>query len=226
MHTADRIQKSTLLTAGMLVAPVFYITALSQIAFRPEFDIRKVPLSYLSLGALGWIQDVNFLLTGGLAVLCALGLRKAIGAQRAGLFTTVLVAVFGLGMMAAGVFAPDPMPVSGSALPKVTPTGIAHMVAFMAAFLSLILAAFLTAWRFASERRISWAAYSFATGLIAPVLVIVGARTPAWVGVIIAGAGLVLFSWVGMISLQHKRAAREGMHEHSSSVVAQAMRLS
>ena len=99
------------------------------------------------------------------------------------------------------------------------------MVAFMAAFLSLILAAFVMAWQFASERRILWAAYSFATGLIAPVLVIVGARTPAYVGVIIAGAGLVLFSWVGMISLQQSRAARKGMHEHPSSAAHQAIRL-
>ena len=58
--STDHARTSALLTCGTLVAPVFFGVALVELLLRPEFDIHKLPISFLSLGSLGWIQDASF----------------------------------------------------------------------------------------------------------------------------------------------------------------------
>lgn len=200
-----RSHGSALLGSGIFVAPVFFGLALVQILIRPEFDIRKLPISFLSLGSLGWIQDVSFAICGLLAALCALGIRSHLRAQPAGTWGPVLVGLFGIGMMAASLFHPDPSYGFPPGTPAGPPThasvdGTLHMAAFFLAFLSLIGATFVFSRRFLRGHEKGWALYSIVTGLLVPVLVGSSGALPAWAGVIVAIAGLVLFGWLAVIA--------------------------
>jgi hypothetical membrane protein len=94
-----------LLLAGVVAAVAFVAVLLTEGALRPGYDPSYHTGSELELGARGWIQRTSFFVMG----VCVIG--YAIGVQRS-LDTTlgaVLLALFGLGLIVAGVFAPDPV---------------------------------------------------------------------------------------------------------------------
>ncbi len=55
---------------------VFLSVGLAQAATRDGFDLRKHPLSLLSLGDLGWIQITNFVVSGLLLVAFGVGVAR------------------------------------------------------------------------------------------------------------------------------------------------------
>lgn len=189
----------TLLACGVASSPVFYALAALQLALRPGYDIRTQPISFLALGELGWIQVANFLLTGALALAGAIGLRRALRGQRGGTAGPILAGLYGIGMIGAGLFGPDPLPAPGQA-PQMSATGAVHMAAFLVSFLSLIAACFVLARRFSAVGKRGWALYSIVSALLAPVLVAASMANPSWVGVIVGGAGLVLFGWFSLVA--------------------------
>src|SRR5262245_1023505 len=85
-----------LLTCGVIAGPMYIIVGVIQMFIRPGFDIRRHALSLLSNGDLGWIQIANFLVTGLLVIAGALGMRR------------VLVGLYGLGLIGAGISRADP----------------------------------------------------------------------------------------------------------------------
>jgi len=216
MNTGTGHARTTaLLTCGALVAPVFFGVALVELLLRPEFDIHKLPISFLSLGSLGWIQDSSFAVCGLLALLCALGFRRRLRGQEAGTWGQVLVGLFGLGMIGASLFHPDPsfgFPPGTPEGPPVHSTihGMLHMVAFVLAFLSLVASAFVFARRFLRRRETGWAIYSVVSALAVPALMGMSGAIPAWAGVIVGMAGLVLFGWLALVAA-HVRVERSGL---------------
>ena len=190
-----------LLACGVATAPVFYAVVALQLALRPSHDIRTQPLSLLALGELGWIQIANFLLTGFLALAGAVGLRRVLRDQRGSSAGPILVGLYGLGMIGAGLFGPDPLPSPGQA-PQISATGALHLVAFLVSFLSLIAACFVLARRFSAAGKPGWMVYSIATALLAPALVATGIANPSFAGVIIGGAGVLLFGWFSLVSFE------------------------
>jgi hypothetical membrane protein len=119
----------------------------------------------LSLRDLGWIQVTNFIVAGLLVVACAFGLRRG----RAGTWGPLLVGVYGLGLVGAGLFSADAVP---GFPPGTTPAtqfsthGALHLLFSSVAFLSLVAAsAIVFARRFATQGERRWATYSVATGV-------------------------------------------------------------
>jgi purine-cytosine permease-like protein len=74
------------------------------------------------------------------------------------------------------------------------------MLGFLVAFLGVIAASFVFRRRFASLGHRGWARYCVATGVVTPILIVLGSSIPDWVGVIFAVAGIVAFGWVSAIA--------------------------
>jgi len=93
------------LSLGMAGSALFVLTFLIDGATRPGYNPIRQPVSALALGARGWIQTTNFVVCGLFIMASALGLHQASGS----VWLAVLVAVFGLALIASGVFPMDPM---------------------------------------------------------------------------------------------------------------------
>jgi hypothetical protein len=192
-----------LLTCGIVAGPVFVIVMAVQALTRNGFDISRHPISLLSLGSLGWIQIVNFIIGGLLSLAFAVGLRRALHPGPAGTWAPPLVGVYGVGLIAGGIFVPDP----ALGFPPGTPAGIPeqlswhgmlHAFAPPIAFPALVLACLVFVRRFAILRRWAWATYSGATAVTALALV-------AWPGeeglsLRLAVAVVLTFAWTTAVA--------------------------
>ncbi len=160
-----------LLTCGIAAGPFYVGLSLIQVFIREGFDVTRHPLSFLSIGELGWIQIANFLITGLLLILCAVGIRRALNGGKASTWGPLLLAVYGVSLMAAGMFVADPAfgfpPGTPEGPPAAISThGILHFVAGGIGFMALIAACFVFARRFAASGDRGWTAYSIATGVV------------------------------------------------------------
>jgi hypothetical protein len=163
------VGKRRLLACGAAAGPLFILVAALQVLTRDGFDLARHPLSLLSVGQHGWIQIANFVVTGVLFFLGAVGMRRAM-AGRGATWGPRLLGFFGASLVWAGVFVADPadgFPIGTPAGPgEETWHGIAHNMAPGLAFLALIAACFVFARRFAVRGERGWAAYSVITGLL------------------------------------------------------------
>jgi hypothetical protein len=150
------------LTFAVLAGPLFLGASLTQALTRKGFHLTKEPVSALSLGRLGWLQDLNFALVGLLSLAGAVGIHLAISSGVGRIWLPRLICVVGIGLTAASLFHPDP---SGG-FPPGTPSGasatsdwhgIMHMVCGSAAFLALIAACFVFGRRFSRVGERRWA---------------------------------------------------------------------
>ena len=157
-----------LLRAGFLAGPLYLIVGYAQGFLREGFDFRRHALSQLTNGEMGWIQTANFVLTGLLILAGAVGVRRVLKGQRAGTAGPILLAIFGLGILAAAAFPADP----GNGFPPGTPeaaemtqTGMMHFMVAGIAFYAIIIASFVFAARYAKLGRTGWAVASAVIGL-------------------------------------------------------------
>jgi len=211
--TTNRLTRA-LLTCGVIAGPLYIVTALIQGLTRPGFNLLHHDVSLLSNGALGWIQITNFLATGLLVISGAIGMRRVLRSSmrssmrssQGGTWGPLLIGIYGLGLVGAGIFVADPM----NGFPPGTPAnahaiswhGLMHLATGGIGFLALIVACFVFARRFAALAQRGWAAYSLATGVIfffafagitsgssqAPIVI------GFWIGVILA------FAWISVMA--------------------------
>ena len=167
---AERRTTSTrrLLACGIVAGPLFLVVTLAQAFTRAGFDLGRHPISLLSLGDLGWLQVINFVVTGVLFVACAIGMRRMMHTGRGATWGPRLVGSLGLGLVIAGVFVTD----AGAGYPPGAPTGapaeiswhgVLHEVGFMIAVFGMIAGCLVFARRFAALKEPAWVAASLAT---------------------------------------------------------------
>jgi hypothetical protein len=195
----------TLLAGGVITGPLFFVSAIIQGLARPGFDIRRNAISQLSLGDLGWIQITTFLLTGLLAIACAVGMRRALKGGKGGTWGAILAGALGLGLILAGIFPPDPANGFPPGAPDGQPStmsasGSLHAVGFMLSMLSVIINCFVFARRFGALKQTGWIIYCIASVAAIPLLIVLSAVFMSWGGVIVALAGAVVFGWICAIS--------------------------
>jgi len=206
----------TLLACGVIAGPIYVGVGLFEILLRPGFDIRRHALSLMSNGDLGWIQIASFLLTGVLVIAGAVGMRRALAAQR-GLGATwgpLLIGLYGLGLIGAGIFVADPMdgfPIGTPPGPPVANSwhGPLHFVAGGIGFLGLIAACFVFARRFAGQRQPGWAAFSALTGILflaGFAAIGSGAKAP-WVVPAFTAAVVLVWSWLSALAARLRAEA-------------------
>jgi len=203
--TCDRTTSVTrsLLGYGVIAGPFYVVVSLCQALTRTGFDLSRHEWSLLANGGLGWIQIANFLLTGGMVVAFAVGL------SRAGHTAARLIAVFGLGMIGAGIFRADP----SLGFPPGTPDGpgavswhgLLHFVCAGIGFAYMIAACLVMARRFARAGDRGWAGFSAVTGV---------AFLGAFVGVASSGSGspaltytfvaavVLVFAWISALAVR------------------------
>lgn len=149
---------------GLLAGPLFVVAFLLQGAVKPGgYDVLRHPVSSLALGPYGWVQTVVFLTCGLLTTAFAAGLLRLSGVRRR--IGAVLVGLWGVGLVGAGLFVTDPV----SGYPAGTPAlltdystaGALHDLFSVVAFFSLGAATFVLA---AGSGR-GWAAYSVLSGV-------------------------------------------------------------
>ncbi|TMC25821.1 MAG: DUF998 domain-containing protein [Chloroflexi bacterium] len=201
----NRSTTKALLAAGAVAGPVYIAVGLVEILIRPGFDVTRHELSLMSLGKLGWIQIANFLVTGLLVIAGALGMRRVLHPGRGGTWGPLLLAIYGLGLICAGIFVPDPM--NGFPPGLATPSAISwhailHFVSGAVGFVGLIAACFVLARRFAARKERGWAAYSLITGVLflGAFVGIASGSTQAAIVLAFYAAVLIGWTWISVIA--------------------------
>ena len=200
-------KETFLLACGVALGPLFYVVIVAQLLTRDGFDISKHPLSLLSLGDAGWIQIANFVLTGVLAIAFSVGMRRVLRNTAGGTWGPLLIATYGVGMIVAGLFPPDPLPGFPPGALAAIPAHMSehaklHGVGFFVAYLSLIAASFVFARRYFAVGRPTWARYSIATGAITPLLILAGMMVQSITGISFFVVGFIAFGWVAAVAAQ------------------------
>src|SRR6266705_364274 len=167
-----KVRSRPLLLAGVIGPLVFIAAFLIEGITRPGYSAWRNFVSQLATGDGGWMQVVNFLVCGTLVAGFAIGLRRALGSGRASIAAPILLGLFALALIVAGLFATDPALGYPVGAPEVHTThGMIHGLAGLAAFSLLPAAAFAMAWHFAHEKGSwRWAIYSVVVGILLIVL--------------------------------------------------------
>lgn len=165
------------LLAGGVVGPLlFVVVLLIEGATRPGYSAWRTDGSYLALSDQGWEQIANFLVSGVLCIGGAVGVARVWRTGRASVWGPRLIGLFGLGLVAAGVFVTDP----GGGYPLGAPSngspqtwhGWVHGINGLL-FFNIVLpaACFVLARRFAADpQHRRWATYSWLTGALILVI--------------------------------------------------------
>jgi uncharacterized protein DUF998 len=200
-----------LLVCGIVAGPIYVVVGVIEMLTRTGFDLRRHSLSLLSNGDLGWVNMTLFVAAGVLVLAGAIGIRRALRGGRAGLWAPVLLGVYGLGLIGAGLFTADP----AFGFPPGTPAdanavswhGLLHFVCGGLGFIALIAACFVFARRFAAHGQRGWAWYSVATGALffaAFFGIAAGSgqaeATVAIVNVVFFVAAVLAWAWVSTVA--------------------------
>lgn len=160
-----------LLLGGVLAGPFYIALAIFQMIIRDGYDPTRHDVSLMGNGELGWIQVVNFLVTGLLVLLATFGLRRVLKGQKGGTWGPLLLGLYGLGLLGAGLFVADPMngfPLGTPDGPpaEATTSGTLHIVTGAIGFIGLIASTFVLARYFGSRKEFGWKKFSIITGIV------------------------------------------------------------
>lgn len=164
------VKTKMLLACGAIGGPLFVATFLVEGATRANYDPLRHPVSSLALGDSGWTQDANFIVAGLLTLAFAVGLRRALRPFGGSIWGPLLVGVWGIGLLGAGIFPTDPVsgypPGAPDRLSGYTWHGALHDIFSLLAFVALAVACFVFGRHFARWGERGWAIYSVVSGLV------------------------------------------------------------
>lgn len=205
-------QARRLLRCGMWAGPVFTAAFVAEGAVRDGYRPLRHPVSSLALGPRGWIQTLNFAVTGVLTLAGAAGLRLT-GDHPAGSDAgPVLVAAAGAGLIGSAAFRTDPVggyPPGTPDMPaKFSRAGSAHNLAAVPVFFGLPAAAAGYGWRsWRAGQAPGFAICCAATAVIMPVtMVLAGAgfgqssRLGSYGGLFQRASIITVFAWLTALS--------------------------
>ncbi len=207
---ADRVTKS-LLGYGVIAGPFYLVVALAQALTRDGFDLARHQWSLLANGGPGWIQILNFVVTGLLVIAFAVGLRRALTPGIGARWAPRLIGVYGASLIAAGVFRADP----ALGFPAGTPDGpgpvswhgLLHFAAGGVGFSCLAIACFVIARRYSAEGRRGFAAFSRVTGIVFfatfGMLASSGGRPAA--NLLFTAAVIAVWAWMSAVAVNRYR---------------------
>ncbi len=184
-----------LFAGGLATLTTLQYDFLLEIGWEPLKDPSGAWPSGLSLGPYGWMQDLNFALSGVLLAIFAVGLHRGIrGGSKAG---PALLFIAGLAM-ALLAFETDPIERAGTR----TLHGWIHDASFVLFVLALVSALFLL-WRLMREDRLwrGYARYTLVTAVLAVILLFLS-------GVAYYLFLIVVLVWFGATALKLRRVSQ------------------
>lgn len=208
----DRALTRGLLACGTVAGPLFVVVFLIEGATRADYDSLRHTVSSLAIGDLGWMQQLNFIVTGLLMVAFAVGLRAALRRWGGSRSAPVLIALVGIGLIGAGILVADP----GYGYPPGTPifpeeptiSGALHDLFSVFVFFALPAACFVLGRRFLGWGQRGWAWYSIATGLVflagfaLTIVALNWVDGPADIAGLLQRMTIVIgFAWLSLLSL-------------------------
>jgi hypothetical membrane protein len=210
---------TTLLLAAGVAGPILFVLAFTVLgAIRPGFAPMRQFVSLLSLSDDGWTMTLTFLVSGGLVIAGAVGIRRSLRTGPGCRWIPRLAGLAGVGLVVAGIFPTDPL----QGYPPGTPEGLPlsgswhagiHVLAALLLFVGLPVASFIAARRFAAEGQGGWTTYSLASGIVMIVANAATSATPGTVGLFPDIAGLLqrvsLIAGLGWLALLSLRTMRE-----------------
>lgn len=205
---------SLLLMGGIIAGPLYLLVGLIQAFTRPGFDLSRHDLSLLSNGPLGWIHIANLILSGLLVIGMAVGARRNLNPGQGRNWGTVLIGIYGLGLIGAGIFIADPalgFPVGTPAdAQTISWHGLLHFICGGIGFLALIAGCFVFARKFAILKLRGWQVFSITTGMVF-LAGFVGIASGSGSGWTILGfwiAVVVAWAWISALSARLLSGAR------------------
>jgi len=226
LNSKRRSGTEFLLGCGVVGPLLFIVVFLIEGATRPGYIAWQTDVSYLALSNQGWEQIANFLVCGSLCIAFAVGLRQIWPSGRASVWGPLLIGLFGLGLLIAGVFVADPgggyppgAPINGS--PQ-TLHGWVHGLNGAVLFNVVLPAAcFVLSRRFAADpQNRRWATYSWVTGALILLISVVStialpfaekAGFPVVDGLIQRVLIIMGWGWVALTALRLLRQERKAV---------------
>ena len=163
------MKTKTLLACGAVSDLLFVLVFLVEGVTRARYDPLRHPVSSLTLGDWGWVQSANFIVAGLLTLAFAVGLRLALRPEKGSTWGPLLVGVWAVSLLGAGVFPTDPVSGYPSGTPDVSPYswhGALHDLFSLPGFVALGAACLVFCRRFAARGEVEWAIYSAVTGVV------------------------------------------------------------
>ena len=213
----DQGSVTRFLIAGGAIGPLLFIMVfLIEGATRPGYSAWHNFVSQLSLSDQGCMQIVNFLVCGLLMLCFAIGLRRVLRPGKGSVWGPILLGVFGLGLIVAGLFETDPSlgyPVGEHGSGPQTLHGTIHGVAGLITFSSLAAASFVMARSFAGNPYWKgWTLYSIVTGTLVAVFFIAatvvsvldesGVLSGSPIGLLQRISIIVGWGWVALLAIR------------------------
>lgn len=161
--------KNRMLACGPVGAFFFVFLFLTQGFLLNDYDAMRYPVSSLVLSENGWVQILNFLVTGALMLIFSFGIRSQHKFLRNSKNFWLLVMLTGIGLTGAGVFPTDPVFGYPGHLPlrvaQFTFTGHMHDLFSLLVFVCLSWACFVSAKSYSAEGQHYFASYSRITAV-------------------------------------------------------------
>jgi Protein of unknown function (DUF998) len=157
-----------LMLCGGVGAILFTAIYLLEGISRPGYDAWQQPISALSLGPGGWVEQANFIAYGVILVLSAVGWYRFLTPGRGAIWFPLFQGISGLCLIGAGVFSMDPFPgyPSGTTLTPSTVHGTLHSILAWVLILTLAMGCFAFAQSALHAHWRGWFVYSLITGML------------------------------------------------------------
>lgn len=217
---SDAAITRSMLGWGVVAGPFYLVFGVLLALTRDGFELSRHALSLLTLGAGGWLQILNFTLTGIMVGVAGWGLLRALDKRGAG----IAVIVAGAAILLAGVFRPDPVDgFPAGAEEAVSVSGMLHLALGAVEFVAFAVAASLLARLFVTRAEPAGATWSRIAAVVITLAFAVGAALssgPAgvallWLAVVVGFAWLLTASMWGYRTVPHPDLARRPQGELS-----------
>jgi hypothetical protein len=222
MKFNNGITKKTkiLLACGPAGSILFVLMFLIQGQVRKDYSALKIPISSLSIGELGWIQVANFLISGLLILLFAIGFRKATPLLKDSGWTSIFIGASGGGLIGTGFFRTDPVfgypATEPFTISQFTITGHLHNFFAILILLSLPISCLKLRNRFKEANNTAWARYSMisAISMIAAFVIAIIGFSQVRGLVDVAGVfqrllAIIGFTWLTALSFFIMRSSKQ-----------------